>query len=706
MNYKQIIEYLKMQNYTDDQIKRSIIFLDSKENYQVTTQINQEIINSVETTNKEISNEVLKTNEDIINSVDPIEQIKRGEVDLNNIGQLSPNVYDSDVLRNVLADAIINMNGNDIMGKIQNYSSSMNGLNEIVFVNDMIKHVIPPHKEKDKLFLDVVSTSIKEQFPDIAKNLPSNLDPSPETIDFIKSISSNKTFKTKEDYVDLQKNLHNIKDDIYSLNGLSNVVIDTGNIKDSFKDPENKINKAKGLYEIHELVQVYAANELLQNTHKYLNKSLDIKEAVVYLNDIVADDNKLVETSPKEIQKDTLREPNFKGMKEEENENKSTIAKVSTLAILINRLSADDKVPKIDINNIDVSQLEILKEQLANRINIEQQKLEESREKNGLVKETSILSLSLIGLFNENAFAKYITKEEYEDKLIKKSEEFRAEDEIKYKSNNTNDTLDDIKKQRDILGHSYLSVESYERYQREVQRIQYVNKMREFIDNRDLNKYSADQYLNDKSNIRESIGNELLNGYHERIDLIKSVKTGDAKVDAEIDELHKEAQKTLQQMGDAKVNGRIPDDEYKELVGKLLDIDKKILDKQLGNIGLNPDDIKNILSNSDAHDKMVALGIDTEKASSIILQYHINEKTRASLELVGNVNDPQKVKNLDETIKAFTVAEENANISLKASETAGAALKSMNQGNIMTSTVKESPEKSAFMKAYEELNSR
>mgnify|MGYP003535068793 FL=1 len=39
-----------------------------------------------------------------------------------------------------------------------------------------------------------------------------------------------------------------------------------------------------------------------------------------------------------------------------------------------------------------------------------------------MIKEPSILSLSLIGLFTEEVFSKYISKEEYEKKLIQKNE--------------------------------------------------------------------------------------------------------------------------------------------------------------------------------------------------------------------------------------------------------------------------------------------
>ena len=85
MNYKQIIEYLKMQNYTDDQIKRAIVFLDNKEYYEVTTQINQEIIKNVEHINTNLNEKVLDTNNQIVKSLDPLVQLEQGYINLNYI---------------------------------------------------------------------------------------------------------------------------------------------------------------------------------------------------------------------------------------------------------------------------------------------------------------------------------------------------------------------------------------------------------------------------------------------------------------------------------------------------------------------------------------------------------------------------------------------------------------------------------------------
>ena len=94
---------------------------------------------------------------------------------------------------------------------------------------------------------------------------------------FINSINKSSIFKNKENYVDLQKTLHNIKEDIYSFNGLANIIIDLDNMKKNYVVGSE--NENKGLYEIYEIVQVYAANELLKNSYNHVEKFQDIQES-------------------------------------------------------------------------------------------------------------------------------------------------------------------------------------------------------------------------------------------------------------------------------------------------------------------------------------------------------------------------------------------------------------------------------------------
>ena len=568
MNYKQIIEYLKMQNYTDDQIKRAIVFLDNKEYYEVTTQINQEIIKNVEHINTNLNEKVLDTNNQIVKSLDPLVQLEQGYINLNYIDKLSPNVYNSDLLKNVLADAIININSKNLEDRVQNFSSTINGLKEITYVNDMIQNVIPPHKVKDKLYLEVVSNSIKEQFPIVSQNIPENLKPSKETLEFINSISKNPTFKTKEEYVDLQKTLHNIKDDIYSFNGLSNNIIEIDALKKSFKSLDDS-NKSKGLYEIHELVQVYAANDLLKSSHEYMHKNLDIKEAITYLNDIKYDDN--IVKNPSNIN--------------EEEENKMLVAKASTLAYLLTKLNAKEERPQIDLNNVTISQVEELKNNLENRIIIEQEKLEEQRIKNGMIKEPSILSLSLIGLFHEEVFSKYISKEEYEKKLIQKNEEYRLEDEIKYKSTRIDHDLEDIKKQREVLGNSYLSMNSYEKYQEEVLRKMALSDVKRLADKNDYEIEEMKEALSNKDMAQKILGTLLYDEYSTTIESIKNLTNGNTEVNKVLDELisrHEALMKTVEALK-SNNNGELRDEDYKIINEELIkskDVLKNILENE------------------------------------------------------------------------------------------------------------------------------
>src|SRR5574344_1738134 len=303
MNYKQMTEYFKMQGYTDEQIKRALIFIDNQEYYQFTNQIIEEIVTNVSKTNENINEMTINSNQEIVKSLDPLEQLNKGYINLDYIHVLSPNVYNSDKLRSVLSDAIVNIKSSDLESKIDTHTNTLNGLKEIVYVFDMIKNTIPQHKEKDKAFIDMISLNIKEGFPELKNQIPENFTTSKETIDFINSINKSSIFKNKENYVDLQKTLHNIKDDIYSFNGLANIIIDLDNMKKNYAVGSENANK--GLYEIHEIVQVYAANELLKNSYNHVEKFQDIQESKSVLEKIEKKDfTSIRENSPHEIKND------------------------------------------------------------------------------------------------------------------------------------------------------------------------------------------------------------------------------------------------------------------------------------------------------------------------------------------------------------------------------------------------------------------
>ena len=189
MNYKQMTEYFKIQGYTDEQIKRALIFIDNQEYYQFTNQIIEEIVTNVDKTNEYINEMTINTNQEIVKSLDPLEQLNKGYINLDYIHVLSPTIYDSNKLRSVLSDAIVNIKSSDLESKIDTHTNTLNGLKEIVYVFDMIKNTIPPHKEKDKAFIDMISLNIKEGFPELKIQIPENFTNSKETIDFINSIN-------------------------------------------------------------------------------------------------------------------------------------------------------------------------------------------------------------------------------------------------------------------------------------------------------------------------------------------------------------------------------------------------------------------------------------------------------------------------------------------------------------------------------------
>ncbi len=545
MNYKQMTEYFKIQGYTDEQIKRALIFIDNQEYYQFTNQIIEEIVTNVDKTNENINEMTINTNQEIVKSLDPLEQLNKGYINLDYIHVLSPNVYDSDKLRGVLSDAILNIKSSDLEGKIDTHTNTLNGLKEIVYVFDMIKNTIPPHKEKDKAFIDMISLNIKEGFPELKNQIPENFTNSKETIDFINSINKSSVFKNKENYVDLQKTLHNIKEDIYSFNGLANIIIDLDNMKKNYVVGSE--NENKGLYEIYEIVQVYAANELLKNSYNHIEKFQDIQESKSVLEK--------VENTQEQENKDNL------------------IAKATIISYFLSKLGANENIKSLDLNNLNVQQVNELAKELKDRVVIEQNKLEEDRIKNGMVKESSLLlSLTLIGLFSDDAFSKYISKEEFEEKKIMKEQEmFHLEDTLK--ALNQQELLNnDFTKQKET---HYLQASIYDKYQDTIaiQRIyDKINTLRkEYIFDLSDEKVFK-EICKDPEKMRVAYCDYIFNNLHNKIDVLKSISEGNKEIDLLIKDLNNEVNNVYKEMEEAAAknsNKKLTEEQERNFANKI-----------------------------------------------------------------------------------------------------------------------------------------
>lgn len=545
MNYKQMTEYFKIQGYTDEQIKRALIFIDNQEYYQFTNQIIEEIVTNVDKTNENINEMTINTNQEIVKSLDPLEQLNKGYINLDYIHVLSPNVYDSDKLRSVLSDAIVNIKSSDLESKIDTHTNTLNGLKEIVYVFDMIKNTIPQHKEKDKAFIDMISLNIKEGFPELKTQIPENFTTSKETIDFINSINKSSVFKNKENYVDLQKTLHNIKEDIYSFNGLANIIIDLDNMKKNYVVGSE--NENKGLYEIYEIVQVYAANELLKNSYNHIEKFQDIQESKNVLEKV-------------------------ENTQEQENKN-DLIAKATIISYFLSKLGANENIKNLDLNNLNVQQVNELAKELKDRIAIEQNKLEEDRIKNGMVKESSLLSLTLIGLFSNDAFSKYISKEEFEEKKIMKEQEiFHLEDTLK--ALNQQELLNNnFTKQKET---HYLQASIYDKYQDTIaiQRIyDKINTLRkEYIF--DLsNEKVFKEICKDPEKMRVAYCDYIFNNLHNKIDVLKSISEGNKKIDLLIKDLNNEVNnnvyKEMEEAAAKNSNKKLTEEQERNFANKI-----------------------------------------------------------------------------------------------------------------------------------------
>ena len=604
-------EYFKIQGYTDEQIKRALIFIDNQEYYQFTNQIIEEIVTNVNKTNENINEMTINTNQEIVKSLDPLEQLNKGYINLDYIHILSPTIYDSNKLRSVLSDAIVNIKSSDLESKIDTHTNTLNGLKEIVYVFDMIKNTIPQHKEKDKAFIDMISLNIKEGFPELKNQIPENFTTSKETIDFINSINKSSVFKNKENYVDLQKTLHNIKEDIYSFNGLANIIIDLDNMKKNYVVGSE--NENKGLYEIYEIVQVYAANELLKNSYNHVEKFQDIQESKSVLekiNDIHSmngiglhekkDFTSIRENSSHEVKNDissheiknddsnffyqnaTSNELLVKKENKQEQENKNDlIAKATIISYFLSKLGANENIKNLDLNNLNVQQLNELAKELKDRVVIEQNKLEEDRIKNGMVKESSLLSLTLIGLFSDDAFSKYISKEEFEEKKIMKEQEmFRLEDTLK--ALNQQELLNnDFTKQKET---HYLQASIYDKYQDTIAIQRIYDSLNRWKESKlyDLNEKLLNDIKNDPILAANALENTVFDDFEEKIKIYKNIAEGDEYLLKETEEFRKKVVDVTFKQMDAdilKYGYPLPDHIMKPHADQIIKFEKDLLNK-------------------------------------------------------------------------------------------------------------------------------
>lgn len=553
MNYKQMTEYFKIQGYTDEQIKRALIFIDNQEYYQFTNQIIEEIVTNVDKTNENINEMTINTNQEIVKSLDPLEQLNKGYINLDYIHVLSPNVYDSDKLRSVLSDAIVNIKSSDLESKIDTHTNTLNGLKEIVYVFDMIKNTIPQHKEKDKAFIDMISLNIKEGFPELKNQIPENFTTSKETIDFINSINKSSIFKNKENYVDLQKTLHNIKEDIYSFNGLANIIIDLDNMKKNYVVGSE--NENKGLYEIYEIVQVYASNELLKNSYNHVEKFQDIQESKSVLEKV-------------------------ENTQEQENKN-DLIAKATIISYFLSKLGANENIKSLDLNNLNVQQVNELAKELKDRVVIEQNKLEEDRIKNGMVKESSLLSLTLIGLFSDDAFSKYISKEEFEEKKIMKEQEmFHLEDTLK--ALNQQELLNNnFTKQKET---HYLQASIYDKYQDTIAIERIYDSLNKWKEAKlyDLNEKTIAEAEKDPILANAMMCNYVFDDLKEKIDVFRSISETDKELNDLIDQYELNMKDMYRRMEEDKKNngGKLTPEQEVQYAKESISLEKPIKERE------------------------------------------------------------------------------------------------------------------------------
>lgn len=405
MNYKQLVDYMKLQKYTDDQIKRTIIFLDNQEYYETTKKLNQEIIEEVQKTNEIITENVLEFKKE------EVVKIQKEE------------------LQETLSNIILDLKPEEL--KIKFLESNIDRANAYDNIDFLMK-VIPETSTKYEALKDVKSELELKPISTISSKQPQDY-----------TLSS----YNKELNIDLSKPKENIdinfskptqKFDTSSLEpktitpiDYSSVEVKSKNYLNSYQQNDIPLDLSKP-----KMVNVeYPKQETIIPT-KVEVKSNDIPTTPKILNN----DEKFGEYIERTFSNIENKKYTLSGLDElvkdlntykekETNPQKKEIFEVLETSAFSQFVVSVDQYNK-DFNKEVTEQIKTKINQNEKEINVQEdiKRYEEEHKNDSKVKESSIFSFTLLGALLDNLNATYITQEEYQEKQKQHSKMLQEKD--------------------------------------------------------------------------------------------------------------------------------------------------------------------------------------------------------------------------------------------------------------------------------------
>lgn len=434
MNYKQLVDYMKLQKYTDDQIKRTIIFLDNQEYYETTKKLNQEIIEEVQKTNEIITENVLEFKKE------EVVKIQKEE------------------LQETLSNIILDLKPEEL--KIKFLESNIDRANAYDNIDFLMK-VIPETSTKYEALKDVKTELELKPISTISSKQPQDY-----------TLSS----YNKELNIDLSKPKENIdinfskptqKFDTSSLEpktitpiDYSSVEVKSKNYLNSYQQNDIPLDLSKP-----KMVNVeYPKQETIIPT-KVEVKSNDIPTTPKVLNNDETFGNYIERTfSNIENKKYTLSGldelvKDLNTYKEKEtNPQKKEIFEVLETSAFSQFVVSVDQYNK-DFNKEVTEQIKTKINQNEKEINIQEdiKRYEEEHKNDSKVKDSSIFSFTLIGALLDNLNATYITQEEAQTKQKQHSKMLQEKDQDVKKFEENLEHKKDEEKNKNFKSMGYIS---------------------------------------------------------------------------------------------------------------------------------------------------------------------------------------------------------------------------------------------------------
>lgn len=479
MNYKQLVDYMKLQKYTDDQIKRTIIFLDNQEYYETTKKLNQEIIEEVQKTNEIITENVLEFKKEEVVKVQKEE------------------------LQETLSNIILDLKPEEL--KIKFLQSNVDKVTNFDNIDFLMK-VIPETSTKYEALKDVKSELELKPISTISSKQPQDY-----------TLSS----YNKELNIDLSKPKENIdinfskptqKFDTSSLEpktitpiDYSSVEVKSKNYLNSYQQNDIPLDLSKP-----KMVNVeYPKQETIIPT-KVEVKSNDIPTTPKILNN----DEKFGEYIERTFSNIENKKYTLSGLDElvkdlntykekETNPQKKEIFEVLETSAFSQFIVSIDEYNK-NFNKEIIDNVKTQINQNNKEINIQEdiKRYEEEHKNDSKVKDSSIFSFTLLGALLDNLNATYITQEEYNEKQKQHSKILQEKDQDVKKFEENLEHKKDEEKDKNFKSMGYFSA---------VSTLMYYQNLALHVTNKSLNDLQNDYFDKMNSGIFTEKEQEIFN---------------------------------------------------------------------------------------------------------------------------------------------------------------------------------------------------